>query len=281
MDAVPPADRASLERLGYVGTPAVGRPSGGAPSEPASVVVDPTIVEQYRSAVRLLSARQLNDAIEAFHALAIRQATSPDSWMHVAAVATLAEKHEVAADAYRHIVELTPASPEGHLGVARALLSLRRFDDARTQAMQIVDESIGDAASAGTAHELLARAALGRRNYEAARAEAAKAEAANPKRPVVAYVNGRIAVDQRKWPDALDAFESALAALRATQEPPLADLRLYAAEALTRAERLSEAEYLFLEELKDAPFNSRAVAGLTAVYKATSRNDEAKALSQH
>jgi hypothetical protein len=46
-------------------------------------------------------------------------------------------------------------------------------------------------------------------------------------------------------------------------------------------DRLSEAEYLFLEELKRSPVSERARAGLVSVYKATGRTTEAAALSQH
>jgi hypothetical protein len=65
-----------------------------------------------------------------------------------------------------------------------------------------------------------------------------------------------------------------------TPRQPLGDLRLLTAEALTRENRHSEAEYFFLEELKQAPFSERARAGLIAVYKAQLRTDEAAALAK-
>ena len=51
------------------------------------------------------------------------------------------------------------------------------------------------------------------------------------------------------------------------------------AEAMMRADRLSEAEYLFGQELADTPLSLRARTGLTAVYIATGRSGEAAALA--
>ncbi|MEQ1869893.1 MAG: sulfatase-like hydrolase/transferase [Vicinamibacterales bacterium] len=273
MEAVANADRVRLERLGYVGTL-----STAVSIQPTPSPTDPSIVEQYRVAVGLLAADRLPAAIDAFRALAAKQSTSADVWIHLATAATRAEQHSVAADAYGHVVELTPANADGYLALSNALIRLRKFDDARTQAQKVIDGPIGAAPAAAMAHGLLARVALGRRNYEVARVEAARAEAADPTRPVVAYVNGRIAVEQRRYTAALEFFEPALAAVEAQQLPPLDDLRLYTAEVLLRSERLSEAEYLFLEELKEAPHNPRVLAGLMAVYKSSGRTDEAAAL---
>ena len=86
------------------------------------------------------------------------------------------------------------------------------------------------------AHELLARVALNRKDVDLARSEAEAAESLDPRRPVVSFVDGRIALDQARYADAVDAFDKALAAAGKAGRPPLADLRVYAAEALLRVE---------------------------------------------
>lgn len=278
MADVSAADRARFERLGYVGTPERAAATVVAVSADAANVA---VVEQYRAAARIFASGALMAAIDAFKKLTAMAPTSRDAWLHLAVVAARAESLEASADAYRHAIDLAPASADGYLGAANALLRLRRFDDARSCAQQVIDGEMGGASEKGAAHELLARAALGRRNYEVARKEAAFAEEAVAGRPVVAYVNGRIALDQRRYDDAFTAFETASAVIDEKKQAPLADLRLYTAEALIRAERLSEAEYLFLEQLKDAPLSPRALAGLATIYKATGRTDEATALAQH
>ena len=105
------------------------------------------------------------------------------------------------------------------------------------------------------------------------------AEHEDASRPVTAYVAGRIAFDARHYPEALEQFEAALAIITTANARPLGDLRLLTAEAMMRADRLSEAEYLFGQELADTPLSLRARTGLTAVYTATGRSREAAALA--
>lgn len=58
------------------------------------------------------------------------------------------------------------------------------------------------------------------------------------------------------------------------------DLRVYAAEALSRVERVADAERL-LSELSAFPANARARAALQALYRASGRSQDAAALAQH
>ena len=90
----------------------------------------------------------------------------------------------------------------------------------------------------------------------------------------------RIAFDKRRYAEALELLEPALEVAEKTPRQPLGDLRVLTAEAFVKQDRLSEAEYLFLEELKQSPLSERARAGLIAVYKATGRTTEAAALTQ-
>lgn len=277
-DALPPmaslsdGDRLRLERLGYVG-------AAGVQSD-TDTPGDPAVVEAYRHAIALFAADRHAEAIAAFRALADMAPMSTDIWNHLALTAARAERYDTAADAYRRIVQLAPDDAEGYLALSNALLRLRKYDEAKAQAEKVIAGPLGTPLSVATAHELVARVALARRNVEAARAAARLAETSDPTRPVVGYVEGRIAFDQRRFVDALEAFEPAMAEVEDSPRP-LADLELYTAEALLRVDRIAEAEYLFLQQLKDAPLNPRAIAGLAAVYKATGRTDEAVALTQH
>jgi arylsulfatase A-like enzyme len=272
------SDRARFEALGYVG-------SGDDSSQVIGSIADPKdkvgTLEAYRTAVTLLSTGHVDEALEAFRALGRTEPELVDAWTHVAETATRAERHDVAADAYRHVIALRPTRPEGYLGAATTALRQRKLDDARLLAQTVLDDDLGANDARAEAHELLARIALGRRNLDLARAEAALAEKADAVRPVVAYINGRIAFDQKRYPAALDLFEEALETIAMHHDRPLADLQLYAAESLSRNERWPEAEYLFLEQLKDTPRAPRALAGLESVYRATGRTDEAAVLAQH
>jgi arylsulfatase A-like enzyme/tetratricopeptide (TPR) repeat protein len=278
MAVVSPEDRERYEIFGYV----------GARSEPSALsaqTVNPIdkhdVVERYRRAVNLLATDDLKGAIDQFKTLSAQESAMRDVWMLLATTAARADRAEVAVDAYQHAISLEPANPDAYLGAAAALLHLRKLDDAAMRAQYVADDSEADAMLQAESHELLAQIALARRNIELARAEAMLAEEADPDRPVSAYVDGRNAFEHRHYAEALELLEPALEQIDKTPRRPLADLRLLTAEALVHVDRLSEAEYLFLEELKRSPVSERARAGLVSVYKATGRTTEAAALSQH
>lgn len=265
--------RWQYERLGYVGT--------AGPVTPA-VSADPTdkaaIVERYRTAIRHLAAGDGGAAIRAFTTLTALLPDSIDAWLQLATTAAQAGRSDVAFAAYSKVAEIDPALGSAQVGSIEALLALKKFDLARTRAEQLLVNAEG--VNAASAHELLARIALARHRLEAARSEAEKAEAVDATRPVAAYINGRISFEQRRFAEALTAFEAAARTLEEHQERPLADLALYTAETLIQLDRLSEAEYVLLRELKRAPLAPRARTALGAVYLATGRTDEAAALAR-
>lgn len=265
--------RHRYERLGYVGT--AGKADDLANDDPANKAA---IVEQYRDAIRRLAADDVDGAIASFRTLTEMLPGSADVWTQLATTAAGAERHAIAVDAYTNVAAIDPTQLAARIGIIESLLHLKKFDVARADAERLLVTAEGIEASA--AHELLARIALARRRYEAARTAAKEAQADNPSRPVIAYVEGRIAFDQRRFADALASFEAAEQTLAEHNGGPLADLRLYTAETLIHLDRLSEAEYLLLQELKAAPRATRARQGLVSVYNATGRTDEAAALAR-
>ncbi len=275
---VPSADRDRFEALGYVGTRAATL------TDTAMEGVNPAdhsaLVEGYRAAARRVAIRDWSGAIDRFRALTHDAPENTDLWMHLATSASHLERLDIAVDAYQRIVELTPGEPDGYLGLAAASLRLRKFDDARRHAQRVLDSLAVTPGTTALAHELLARAALGRRDVELARAEARLAETANPARPIVAYVEGRVAFDQKRFDDALTSFDTALKAAQKSGES-LADLRLFTAESLLALGKYADAEPLFEQELRDAPQSTRARSGLMSLYRATNRRDDATALSRH
>jgi arylsulfatase A-like enzyme len=271
-------DRMRFEALGYVGVPGTAAPAGDNRPNPDENV---QFVEQYRSAVRLAAGSNPRGAIDAYRALTRAQPESADLWMHLARAAARSERQDIALDAYKRALELEPENLAGHLGTASSDLRVRRFDDATSQAQFVLESSSADDVQKAEAHELLARVALGRKDLDTARSEAAAAEAADRNRPVVPFVEGRIALEQGRAEDAVQAFEEALTAASKTGRAPLADLRVLAADALVRVERQYEAENLLTAELDAFPANARARAALQALYRATGRTRDGAALAQH
>ena len=272
-------DRERYEMLGYVGT----RLSASAPSAQAVNPIEKRdVVERYRRAVNLLATGDLKGAIDQFKVLGAQEPGMRDVWMLLATAGWRLDRPDVALDAYQHAIAVEPTNSDVYLGASAALLRLRRLDEATARAQHVVDDATASAVAQSRAHELLAQIGLAHRNLDQAHMEAALAEEADPSRPVTAYVDGRIAFDHRRYAEALELLEPALEKVDQTPRQPLADLRLLTGEALVHADRLSEAEYLFLEELKQSPASDRARAGLIAVYKATGRTTEAAALAaQH
>lgn len=273
-------DRSKYEALGYVGNAHAGarRPAGitALPEQQAQ------IVEQYRAAMNAAASQKWTDAIDGLRILLRDNAADTDLWLQLAAIAARAERHAVALDAYRHVIELQPDDHAAQLAAAMALLKLRKYDEAKQHAETVARDDAADASSRAVAHEVLARVALSRHDTDVARAEALEAEQADASRPVRAYVDGRIAFDLGRYADALEAFEQALETIGKSKQHTVQDLRVYAADTLVRLSRNDEAEYLLVEELKDFPGSARARSSLAALYRSAGRLDEAAGvLAEH
>lgn len=275
---VTPTDRERYEALGYVGVP------GSAPvpsAEQPDAETQVAFVERYRAAVQVARSDRWRDAIDAYRALTTEQPGMADLWMHLAGTAARQERHDVALDAFAHALALEPGNIAGHLGAAASFLRVRNLDESFAEASAVLTLDAADRVQKAEAHELLARVALNRKDAETAQAEATAAEAADPNRPVKAFVDGRLALDSGRYTEAVDAFERALTVAGRTGRPPLTDLRVYAADALSRVERTADAERLLSAELSAFPANLRARAALQALYRASGRGQDAAALAQH
>ena len=161
-------------------------------------------------------------------------------WKELADVALLLNRHDVALDAYRHLIVLEPAEPHGYLGAAEVLLKERRLGAARARALEAAalatDNDRRDAASRGAAHALVARVALAQRDADGAREQATLAQQADSGLAMPAFVEGRILYDEGKYEEALPAFEEAVAAARKPGATPIPELHFYAGETLMRLE---------------------------------------------
>jgi len=271
-------DRERFEILGYVGVP------GEAPSDAESGLLprdEVQFIENYRAAVTLAHQNDSKGAIDAFRSLARQRPAMADLWLHLARTAARGERQEIALDAYRSALELEPENVSAHLGAATSSLRARKLDEAVVHAQWVIDGARNDAVQKAEAHELLARVALTRKELDVAQSEAGIAESLDPRRPVVAFVTGRVALDQARYADAVEAFDQALTAADKAGRPPLADLRVFAAEALVRVDRADDAERLLTAELLAFPANLRARTALQSLYRATGRSRPAAANAQH
>lgn len=274
------ADRARLEAAGYVGLRVPGSPLMGLDlSADASDRI--RIIEDFRQAVRAAEARQWPEATERLRSLAHQLPDAADLWVHLGRAAARAERHDLALDAYRRAFDLEPDLANARLLAGFELIRMRKLDEATALVESALAIAPVDASVGSRGHELLARIALLRRDFVGAREEAARAEAADPQRPVEAFIDGRIAYEQGRYAAAADAFDAALAAAAKTRSDLPADFRYYAADTLMRVDRTPEAEDLLLEEARDYPLNARVRALLTSLYRSTGRAEDAAALAAH
>jgi tetratricopeptide (TPR) repeat protein len=253
---------------------------GSLTAEAAESAADPKdkweILERYRTAVNLVGQRKWADAITMLQGVLHEEPEVAQFWSELASVSWLATRYDVALDAYRHLIDLEPSDPAPHLGAADVLLKERKFDEASGHATEAADLSADtDTRSRASAHALLARIALARRNPDAARDEAALAFKADPQMPMPPFVEGRILYDQGKYDEAWVEFEAAVAAAREPGATPIADLHFYAGDTLVRLERREEAEAEFADELKFFPRSVRARASLATLYHASGQAEAA------
>jgi tetratricopeptide (TPR) repeat protein len=259
---VTPSERERYEALGYIGVP-----HANDADDDVAVDRDEQVrfVTLYREAVRLAWDGESAAAIDRYRELTREHPQVADLWLHLAHTAARSERHEVAIDAYRQVMTLQPANMSASLGASASSLRARKLDDAAQYAQAVLDAGTAEDVQQAEAHELLARVALNRHDLDRARAEAAAAETADARRPVKSFIEGRIAMDQGRYADAVGSFEEALSAARTAGRAPLADVRVFAAESMLRVDRADDAERLLTAELKAFPANARARAALQAL----------------
>src|SRR4029078_2867273 len=80
------------------------------------------ILDTYRSAVDLAGDRKWPQAIALLQQILSTEPAMAEGWSQLAAYAGRIDRLDVALDAYKHYIELTPSDPRGYLGAAAVLL---------------------------------------------------------------------------------------------------------------------------------------------------------------
>ncbi len=256
-------DRRKLAALGYVGTG-----TGASLQLPGDQLPDPKdkigVLQKYKRATDLAGQRKYAEAIALYRDLLREEPAMTDVWLQLAG---LYSRRGMAADevaAYKEVISRAPKNPAALIGMASALFRLGRVDDARAHAELAVE------VAPASAHELLARIALGRGDADAARREAQLAEAADPSLPARPLVEGVILHRQGQYAAALPHLLEAGRKLSVRTEQ-IPDVYYLTGDAYARLDRSGEAEAAFKQELRAFPGHIRARAGLAMLYRATGR----------
>jgi arylsulfatase A-like enzyme/Flp pilus assembly protein TadD len=261
-----PEQVAKLAALGYIGaTPA---------SETAKALPDPkdhvAELQEFKTALRLHAERRDEEAVAALHALLAKNPTLADAWATLAEAEHRLGRHDRSLAALARQDALTPGSPHILLSFANQYLELQDFARAETYARQAL------AANAPPeAHEVLARIAIVRRDFDAAEREAKLALEGHQGRKLPYVVLSQVAKARGDLPGALRLLDGVLEKLGRSGQGEMSNVHYYRADVLARMERPAEAEAEFRKELAAFPENAAAWSGLALLYASEARMEEA------
>lgn len=265
--AISDDDRRRLASLGYVGLRSPAPTAAAAAADPKDKI---HVFQGYRRATQLAAAGQHAAAAVIFRDLLREDNGMTDVWLQLAAAYERQGRYPDAFAAYQEVIARQPKDPAALTGAANALLRTGRLDEARAHA------ELAATVAPATAHELLARLAVGAGDAAAARRHAQLAREADATLPLPAFVDAALLYREGRYERAAELFlEVRKAAAGRTEQ--LADVNYLAADSLARLERYREAEPLFLAELALTPEHIRARAGLAMLYQATGRTAAAAA----
>jgi tetratricopeptide (TPR) repeat protein len=264
------ADREHFEALGY----------DGAHMDWAAVLVDDPpdpkdrvrVFEAYRESAELISRERLGAAIEVLKRTAYDNPTLPDAWRELAHAQLRAGRLEQAARSYERSAALTPDSPKALVAAAALFLKLGRLDEAQRDA-EMTLASIPSDPLAASAEEVLAKIAIARKDFDAAREHAANAQRADPAVPRAVFIEGLVSFAHGRHEEALEHLREADAAL-AMGALQLTDLHFYTGDALGRLDRWEEAIVEFNREVALFPRNLKVRVSLAMAYRAAGQSED-------
>ena len=169
-------------------------------------------------------------------------------------------RHEEAYDGYRAALASNPAlaGPTG-LALARVCLALGRHEEAEANAR------LGLETQPARAHELMARAALGRDRLDEAERQALLVSGDRVAEASAAVVRAEVRIRRNAPAAALEILDAARRRLPAGGEAGIRDLAFLRGDALARLGRYPEARAAFETEIASFPDNAPAYARLAIV----------------
>jgi choline-sulfatase len=244
-----------------------------------AAVADPKdkreIVDEYRAAMTLTTERKWTQAIDLLMRVLHDEPKAARVWSDLGYVATLAERHGIAQEAYQRVIALDPLDAAGYLGAAGAALSARKLDEAQQHADDAVEASGQDARRLAESHGVLAAIALARHDADAARSEALLVKQSDPVSVWPLFVDARLLYDEGYYAEALPLLERASAELKKARGAAIPDLHYVTGDVLLQAKQFAAAETQLREELRTFPHNVRASAALASLYQSTGQLESA------
>ncbi len=249
--AVPPEQAERLAALGYLAGTVPDR--GGRRPDPRERL---HVLEDMKTAFRLSADGKDEEAVRALRLILAGNPGLFDVQYELAQALARLGRYEEAYDAFRASLESAPslAGPIG-LALSRVCLALKRYDEAAEHAR------LGLHTNPAQAHELLARAALGRGRLAEAESEALLAAGDPVAEAGGAAVRAEVRLRQERPAEALRILDD----LTAKSEGRFRDVEFLRGDSLARLGRYRDAESAFRREIAAFPDNSAAYARLAIV----------------
>lgn len=266
--AADPETARKLASLGYLGgTARVG--AGEALPDPKSHVAG---LRDFDAAASFFASGRFAAAVPLFRRVLAANPRMVDAWQDLGQSLEKLGLQEEALAAYQQAMKASGGVSHVALATGTVLLRLGRLDEAQAHA------ELGLAVSPAMANALLAEIALARHQKAAAESAARKAVAARGLRIAPLVTLAQVLAAEGKLEEGLQATVQAEeeVAKKAPGEK-LPGLYFVRGDILARLGRDAAAEQAFLRQIQETPEDTRAYAGLAALYAAQGKPEPAVA----
>jgi tetratricopeptide (TPR) repeat protein len=263
---IDPEEAKKLAALGYLSSTA--NPTGPLP-DPKERIGDLNLL---RDAARLDGQRRYADAANVLRGVIERNPLLTDAWTMLGRVYEKAGRLEDAERTYKRGIQVAPAiAGEFSLSLANVYLMMNKPDEASRHA------EIALKTNSGSAHILMGRAALAKKDLRAAAEHAGAARQSFSYEPAALVLLAQIQTQAGQLPQALETIRNAAAHAQKNGIPAPALLHFVTGDVLARMNRYPEAIAEFTEEIRLFPNDRHAYASLAVVYMLTGRPADANA----
>jgi arylsulfatase A-like enzyme/Flp pilus assembly protein TadD len=264
--AISEEEKQKLAALGYIGS--VAAPANGELPDPKDRVRNSAVI---RRAFAAYDKGDYPAALAACQQLLRENERMVDIWDIMSRTLEQLGRTDEAIAAAKEGLKLSPQTTHLALMVAKMAIEKNDLETAEKHA------ELALRAEPGAAHDLLARIALARRDYDRAVAEAK--QALDSRERILALMTlARVEVERKNLPAALEYADRADAALRQRSSTSVKGLNYLRGDILARMERNDEAEAAFREEIRLFPKDAQAYKNLILLMVTEGRTEEATQL---